>query len=713
MQNIFKTAMAFILTLIGVATYSMPTGKERPNIIFMHVDQMHFDAMSTFGNPNVKTPGMDKLADDGYAFRKAYSSMPQCCPARASWYTGRTSAETGVPANGAKLREDLPDLGQWLRKEGNYHAAYAGKWHIPGREVGESFDLIYGQPSGMGEYIDGSVARACMGFLENYKDDKPFFLNAGFLNPHDCCFTAMANGGQGKFRIAEDIKDQLPPLPENFRFNPKYEKRLKGWDEDAWRYYIYTYYRWVEMVDAEIAALYDALKNSRFADNTILVFTADHGDGLGFHGSVSKGYLEDESWRVATIVIDPKKGIKGKQDNEHLSIGVDMTATICDYAQVPMMPKMTVAKSLRPLVEGKKIEWRDYIVGESFHGSQVAVRDNQYKTIYYCDNKGTKVFDMKADPLEMNNLASSSVGEKVRKKHKKYLAQYIDKIEVFEPQKQNKHHKIYLDYYNNFDKNMKQEALLNTKNLSAPAIAKRKKAELKLVPNIFEENYAIEPITGFLPTFTLGEGKSMNGDFTAHYALVSWSGATDISRNNLSGYLDVTFEDGRCQTTEKRDGSKRPNSNSFVKTTMQLKGKNNTTTQWEIESGVEGVEHVNLIEKGTWDGTNVSYKNKSWARKEITTNPLIHRWALLPVLASGRIKKAPLVFDMLDDCALRKNQTLRYQGKIDVPVKDGNVKMDSYVQTGYGIVPTHYLVDNNKRVQLITMGAVSWALTNK
>jgi arylsulfatase A-like enzyme len=203
------------------------------------------------------------------------------------------------------------------------------------------------------------------------------------------------------------------------------------------------------MVDAEIACLYDALKNSRFADNTVVIFTADHGDGAGHHGNVSKGYMEEEAWRVPMIVVDPGGATKGKIDLEHLSIGVDITATICDYAKVPMMPKMTIAKSLKPLVEGKKVDdWHDYIVGESFHGQQVAVRDAKHKTIFYCNPKmQAKVFDLKADPLEMKDLVDTSEGKAVMANHKNRILEYLDKVELYEPAKKNATHELYLNYY--------------------------------------------------------------------------------------------------------------------------------------------------------------------------------------------------------------------------------------------------------------------------
>ena len=422
---------------------------KRPNILFIHVDQMHWQAVSAYGNAHVKTPAMDRMAAEGCSFRAGYTAMPQCCPARASWYTGRMSSEHGVPVSGCSIRPDVPDLGQWLRRHGGYETVYAGKWHIPGRSTGNSFRVIHG--SGRGEFADGAIARACMGFLANYAGDKPFFLNAGFMNPHDCCYTAGANGGQGKFRFAKEIQSELPPLPKNFQADPRYKARTRGWTALDWRYYIYIYYRWVEMVDAEIGRLYDALRNSRFADNTVVVFAADHGDGLGFHGKVSKGYMEEEAWRVPLIVVYPGKVSKGKRDTAHLSIGVDIPATICDYAGVPPLPKMTVGKSLRPLAEGRKVDsWREYVVGESFLGvGQVGVRDGRHKTIFYCDGP-VKVYDLKADPLEMNDLSAGAAGKDVAGKHRGYLREYLGRLELHEQTgggRNSQAYRNYLDWY--------------------------------------------------------------------------------------------------------------------------------------------------------------------------------------------------------------------------------------------------------------------------
>jgi len=428
---------------------------DQTNVLFMHVDQMHFQAVSAYGNPYVKTPAIDRIAADGCSLMTNYTTMPQCCPARTSWYTGRMSTETGVPTNACPVLPDLPDLGQWLRKHGNYECVYAGKWHIPRRDVGKSFNYLLPSDA-RGEFSDASVARACMGFLANHKGDKPFFLNAGFMNPHDCCYTSGAAGGLGKFRFAPEIEDQLPPLPKNFVKTKA--PRTSRWKELDWRYYIYIYYRWVEMVDAEIGRLYDALATSRFADNTVVIFTADHGDGLGFHGKVSKGFMEDEAWRVPAVVVHPGRIPRGQRETEKLTSGVDIPATICDYAQVPVLPKMTIGRSLRPLVEGRPVtDWREYVVGESFLGAgAVGIRDKRYKSIH-SGNGGVRLFDLVQDPLEMADLAATDTSKAVLERHRAWLREFVGRLDLCTRIPKGPRaapYKTYLDWY----RKVKEEA---------------------------------------------------------------------------------------------------------------------------------------------------------------------------------------------------------------------------------------------------------------
>jgi hypothetical protein len=235
-----------------------------------------------------------------------------------------------------------------------------------------------------------------------------------------------------------------------------------------------------------------------------------------------------------------------------------------------------------------------------------------------------------------------------------------------------------------------------------------RKAVSRGAKNIYTEPAAIEPITGYLPHFKpLAQG-TMRKTFSAKYTLIACRGSAAKSKNRVAGALDVTFAGSTCRSTEMRQASPQ----NIITTQLTCDGRFNTASSWTLDSSVEGIENVHFVEKGTWDGKTMVVKSKSWTQKRSTSNPLIGRWALLPLLSAGIIKSKPLTFDMLDDSTLRKDQTLRYTGQIEIPVAGGKAKLDCYAQTGWGIVPTHYLVDAEGRVQLITMSTVNWALSN-
>lgn len=408
---------------------------QKPNIVFVHVDQMHHKALSAYGCKHVRTPNLDRIAREGYSFMESYCSMPQCCPSRASWFTGRMSKEHGVVVNSYPIDPGLPDLGQWLRKEG-YETVYTGKWHVTGRNVADSFEVLH-RGSGHGELGDSAVARSAVAYLRNRTSKQPLFLSVGFLNPHDCCFPASNHGGPAKYAFAPKIKDKLPPLPENFDYGYRNEgsPRINNWTHQDWRYYIYSYYRMVEMVDRQVGRVYDAVRNWPGAENTLFILTSDHGDGAGFHAKVSKGYLEEEASRVPAIVCWPGKVQQGVRDTRHLVSGVDIAATICDFAGVPPLPKMTVAKSWRPLLEGTQTEWRDYLICETSIGSlSICVRDARFKSIIYEDR--TKLYDIQNDPLETKDLADDPKYAEIKRRHREHFREYVSRIEIYPDESQ-------------------------------------------------------------------------------------------------------------------------------------------------------------------------------------------------------------------------------------------------------------------------------------
>ena len=388
----------------------------RPNIVFIHADQFNANAISAYGNKYVKTPNIDFLVSGGSSFRASYSANPVCCPARTSWYTGLMSSEHGVVWNDIAPRKNLSDIGTHLSKIG-YDCYYAGKWHIPPIKVANGFQLLF-KGTGMGEYTDTAVADVAEAFLGSREGDKPFFFNAGFLNPHDICFWTFGQN-PAKYEYAAVVEDELPPLPESYDKN---EPTALG-NERNLRYYIYSYYRMVEMVDREVGRIVQAVQNSRYADNTLIIFSADHGEMLVSHNRFTKGVLYEDSARVPLVFHMPGSVKKDLLDKEHMVNGVDVTATILDYAGAGLLPEMKFGQSLRPIVEGKQIAFREYTVSETYRPfMQTMIRKGNMKSLHSSD--GVILYDLVSDPDEMRNISSEEKYSAVVAEHKALYEKY-------------------------------------------------------------------------------------------------------------------------------------------------------------------------------------------------------------------------------------------------------------------------------------------------
>jgi len=348
-------------------------GPERPNILVILTDQQGLDALSAHGCPDVRTPNLDRLVRRGTSFLESYTTNPLCSPARSSLLTGRMPSETGVIRNNRPIRAGIPNLGQWLRRAG-YRTVYSGKWHLPEGFTDEvpGFEVLPAGLGGQGTVGDQVVSSACEGFLRNRRGVKePFLLVASFLQPHDICNWIARHEKMADPPALADLAGPLPALPANFEAVPRplpprwAPRRLAGkWSPRLWRYYLWSYYRMVEEVDAEIGRLLDALEATGLAERTLVLFTADHGEGRGRHGTVTKNFLYEEAVKVPMVVAWPGVVRAGVQDREHLVSGLDLVPTVCDYAGVEPPPKGR-GRSLRPLLEGRATAWRDVVVAEA------------------------------------------------------------------------------------------------------------------------------------------------------------------------------------------------------------------------------------------------------------------------------------------------------------------------------------------------------------
>lgn len=432
------------IACLSLLSPSMIYAAERPNIIYIFTDQHTATAMSCAGNPDVHTPNLDRLAAAGIMFQNAYCTAPLSGPSRGSMFTGRYPDAVGLSVNGAPLPDSLQaqTLGTLVKNAG-YECAYGGKWHVPELDIPDKrlgFDRLY-------KHSDNGLAEACAEFLSE-KHNKPFFLVASFDNPHNICeYARSQNLPYGTIGIPE--LRNCPGLPANFAKSPYDADVIENerasnfnvyptanFTPEDWRMYRYTYYRLVEKVDKEIGKIIDVIDKNNLWENTVVIFSSDHGDGLGAHHWNQKSALYEEVVNVPFIVTLPGKKHAGEKLPQLISSGVDFFATICDWAGV-RLPKDTAGKSFRKVAEegSPQTPHQDYVITETrFDGSKTRgwmVRTKRYKYVLY--DKGRyreQLFDMENDRGETRNLMMENAYEKVAQEHRDILEKHMNTCKI-------------------------------------------------------------------------------------------------------------------------------------------------------------------------------------------------------------------------------------------------------------------------------------------
>lgn len=443
----YSTFLAAAAAILLASAASLSTWAERPNILFIITDQHHARMMSAAGNTHLLTPALDSLAKDGARFTNAYVSNPVCVPSRIAMATGVMPGRFGVFNNGMKAdipaQVDANSLGKLMKRAG-YATFYGGKTHL----APELEPLNAGYDSYFKDQRE-KLPDACIDFIETERDE-PFFAVASFINPHDICYAYSAYNKSPKsmplvddlYRQATELPlDQLPPLPANHTIpaaepsaidsNLKIEAVTpakiirQDYDEVEWRYYRWIYCRLTERVDGHIQRILDALKRNGLDENTLVLFTADHGDMDAAHRLASKNHFYEESAGVPFLMRHSGSIPAGVVNDTHLiSTGLDIMPTLCDYAGIEA-PDYLLGRSLRPIAEGReKNERRAYVVSENNLGRMV--RSERYKYCVYIEGDDREsLVDLKKDPGEMNNLASHPEHRATLNRHRSYLQQWI------------------------------------------------------------------------------------------------------------------------------------------------------------------------------------------------------------------------------------------------------------------------------------------------
>lgn len=453
------------------------TAASQPDILLIITDQQVSDAVSALRPQlsdthylahHVHTPNLDRLAAAGTTFLEHHVVNPVCSPSRACLFTGRMPVETGVIANNLGIDARLPNLGQWLGQAGPYRRYYCGKWHAGGpwnnpepdgpRRI-PGFETLAAGDCPTGDAMDPHVAASCEAFLQGDRDTRPFLLVANFMNPHDIAYwynPALTAEGD-----PFSLQEEWPPLPPNFASHgaTPFPLKRRPFSESQWRNYLYDYLRMVETVDQHVGRLLDAV--AARSRPTLVIFTSDHGEGVGRHGLVSKWNPYQQAFKTPLIIAGPGVAT-GVVDRSHLASAVDLSTTICDYAGVPPLPDAR-GLSLRPLLEGHSgVQWRDHVYGELHHTGRM-IRTARYKYVMAYrfsgdvalpfvsvrDGAATRfepgrgdalqrepqrmLFDLLNDPWEMHNLAEDPQMAPVMTDHEELLSAWEQRLSIGEP----------------------------------------------------------------------------------------------------------------------------------------------------------------------------------------------------------------------------------------------------------------------------------------
>ena len=427
-QALFKlTLLLFVTNLLGQ--------NKKPNILFLMTDQHSMRVLGSYGNQIIKTPNLDKLANEGVVFKSNYSQNPICLPSRASLITGKMPSSLGIFGNDGILSEKTT-MATVFKAQG-YEVAWLGKehWGATNAEVGfgnlnaeahEAFKEKYRPLNNLRKNIgrlpqnasayklsenedyEALVTDHAIKFLEN-NTTKTFFLGVSFKKPH---FPFMCH--QKYFDLYKDIVDLpevTPDMIEALSINEK--KTIEKYQLDEMssaeiKHARAMYYGMVTYIDEQFGRVLEKLNELGLRENTIIVYTSDHGEMAGEHGLWYKNSFLEASVAAPLIFSYPKTLPVNKKINES-SMLLDIFPTLCDLSDIGQ-PNDLEGKSLLPLMNGiENADNSDRVAYSEMYRSStgIMVRKGKWKYIRYNSEK-EYLYDIDTDPREINNLINST-----------------------------------------------------------------------------------------------------------------------------------------------------------------------------------------------------------------------------------------------------------------------------------------------------------------
>jgi arylsulfatase A-like enzyme len=417
----------------------------RPNIVLIHSDQHRYDCVRSHGHPLVRTPNLDRLAEEGVDYTHAFCPIPLCVPARASllcgqWPTSHLNIANFDTEAPRPMRDDVPTFSQLMRDAG-YRLGYIGKWHVHQRKDPRDYgfhdyvpedDYVHWR-KGLGVpprprvnrwfgEVDPDVlpsqSRLAWGAdqtirrIECYeRENVPFFIRWDPSEPH------LPNV------VPEPFHSMCPPgdvppwpsFPDPLEGKPYIQAqqrrtwKLDSWTWDDWRPLVSRYLGEISLLDEQVGRILGCLDQLGLARNTLFVYTTDHGDMCGGHGMIDKHFIMyDDVMHVPLSLRWPGTLPAGVRCDSFILSALDLASTFLEVAGLDI-PATFQGQSLLPLLSGGGTRGREDVFG-MYHGNQFGlysqrmVRNRRWKYIWNATAED-ELYDLEADPGEVRNRA--------------------------------------------------------------------------------------------------------------------------------------------------------------------------------------------------------------------------------------------------------------------------------------------------------------------
>lgn len=425
------------------------SNNKKPNILLIFSDQQHWEALG-FKDPSFTTPNLDKFAEAATEFTHAFCTTPQCGPSRSSIFTGLYPSKTGVIGNldkagGQPLQ--METFGPLLQRAG-YTTGYFGKWHLgedPAATSGWDEDVGVSVPWAAKDPI--TTERSIEFLKKHAADEKPFALVVSINDPHDIYHFPRLEDPAPNTTVPDpptwEGKDfsSVPDIHRQFMEENQGSRIRDDNGKEMWHHYRKVYRAKTKLCDDWFGKVIDTLDELGLRDDTLIIFTSDHGDMDGQHRLILKGpFMYEHMVRVPLIIQPPKNmaSLPAGMSTAFPTVNVDLAPTIADYAGATI--GKTDGISLKPLLSSDSTpEEREFVVGQYYSKQEWvnpirSIRTKSFKYNRYLP-QGEELYDLETDPHELNNLADHPDFAATKAELRKKLDQWMtDNDDPFESQ---------------------------------------------------------------------------------------------------------------------------------------------------------------------------------------------------------------------------------------------------------------------------------------